>query len=138
MTHAEEIQPIALATTPLHLGLGGVARVLPPIDGSMEWYEGYATSTQDDGVDGRLVSWHTFDDAWDSWEVHPNGSELVICTGGSILLRQELPTGIVRTVRLGPGQVAVNDPGVWHTADVDEHATVLFITAGLGTQHRAR
>jgi hypothetical protein len=39
---------------------------------------------------------------------------------------------------LGGGDYAINDPGVWHTADVDGSATVLFITAGLGTEHRPR
>ena len=61
-----------------------------------------------------------------------------VFTEGSIVLHQDLPTGIVRTVHLGPGQIVVNNPGVWHTADVDERAAVLFITAGLGTQHRDR
>jgi len=27
---------------------------------------------------------------------------------------------------------------VWHTADVEGHATALFVTAGAGTQHRLR
>ena len=39
---------------------------------------------------------------------------------------------------LGPGQYAINKPGVWHTADAAESATVLFITAGAGTEHRPR
>ncbi len=32
----------------------------------------------------------------------------------------------------------INEPGVWHTADVESTATALFITAGLGTEHRPR
>jgi hypothetical protein len=39
---------------------------------------------------------------------------------------------------LGAGQYVINEPGTWHTADVAGSATALFITAGLGTQHRAR
>ena len=42
------------------------------------------------------------------------------------------------TVELGEGQYAINEPGVWHTADVAGEATALFITAGLGTEHRPR
>jgi len=33
---------------------------------------------------------------------------------------------------------AINEPGTWHTADLDAPATVLCITAGLGTRHRPR
>jgi hypothetical protein len=41
-------------------------------------------------------------------------------------------------VELGAGEYAINEPGVWHTADVEKETTVLFITAGMGTQHRQR
>ncbi len=40
--------------------------------------------------------------------------------------------------KLAPGEYAVNEPGTWHTADVDSEATVIFITAGLGTERRQR
>ena len=53
-------------------------------------------------------------------------------------LHQEKPDGSVSTTTLGPGQYAINDPGVWHTADVAGVASALFITAGLGTEHRPR
>ena len=42
------------------------------------------------------------------------------------------------TLTLGAGEYAINDPGTWHTADVDGSATALFITAGQGTEHRPR
>ena len=138
MEGSQDIDPIVVAKTPFHLGLGAEVRVLPPFDGSMEWYGRYADATMDDGAEGRLVSWHDFDESWDSWEVHPNGHELVVCCAGSIILLQEWPDGSLHSVRLEPGQAAVNGPGVWHTADVDQHASVLFITSGLGTEHRAR
>jgi quercetin dioxygenase-like cupin family protein len=41
-------------------------------------------------------------------------------------------------VSLQPGEYAINPPGAWHTADVDGRATALFVTAGMGTQHRPR
>jgi hypothetical protein len=41
-------------------------------------------------------------------------------------------------VTIVPGEYAINLPGVWHTADVDGEVTALFITAGMGTQHRPR
>ena len=39
---------------------------------------------------------------------------------------------------LQAGEYAINPPGTWHTADVDHEATGLFITAGMGTEHRPR
>ena len=48
------------------------------------------------------------------------------------------PDGSENTVTLGPGEYAINPPGAWHTADIDGEATALFITAGIGTQHRPR
>ena len=41
-------------------------------------------------------------------------------------------------MHLKAGEYAIDDPGVWHTADVEGRATALFITAGIGTQHRER
>jgi quercetin dioxygenase-like cupin family protein len=70
--------------------------------------------------------------------MHPQGSEVVLCTAGSITLHQERADGSRRTVMLNAGEYAINEPGTWHTADVDKEATAVFITAGLGTEHRPR
>ena len=80
---------------------------------------------------------YTFDQPWDAWEMHPCGAELVLCTAGEIALVQEIDGKHVRTV-LKPGEYAINAPGVWHTADVQGSATAVFITAGMGTEHRVR
>jgi hypothetical protein len=53
-------------------------------------------------------------------------------------LLQQSPDGDITAIELARGEYAVNPRGVWHTADVAEAATCLFITAGLGTQHRPR
>jgi hypothetical protein len=42
------------------------------------------------------------------------------------------------SVMLRAGEYAINPRGVWHTAGVASHATALFITAGMGTEHRPR
>lgn len=55
---------------------------------------------------------YTFTEGWPMWEVHPNGTEVVLCTAGAITLIQELPEGEVRTT-LQPGEYAINPPGVW-------------------------
>ena len=126
-----------LPTHPIHLGRGATAVAQPALTG-MDWYEDYDRRTADDGAEGRLVSMHSFSESWDSWEMHPCGDEVVVCTAGSITLTQEYPDGRVEQVTLGPGDYAINAPGVWHTADVDGAASALFITPGEGTQHRPR
>ncbi len=120
----------------IHLGLGATAVPQPAFAG-MEWYAGYGERHGDDGAEGRLVSMHTFGQSWDVWEMHPSGSEVVVCTAGAITLVQEID-GAEQATTLGVGEYAINAPGVWHTADVDGSATCLFITAGEGTQHRPR
>jgi hypothetical protein len=128
--------PPELSRFPIHLGAGATAVPQPEFTG-MEWYGGYMQRHASDGLEGRLVSQYSFDAPWDSWEVHPHGHEVVICTAGEITLIQEIGGDQVRTT-LRPGEYAINAPGVWHTADVSGHASAVFITAGAGTQNRPR
>lgn len=129
--------PHRLAERFIHLGLGASAVPQPPFDG-MEWYERYGARHGADGREGRLVSQHSFSEDWPSWEMHPHGSEVVICTAGAMVLTQEFPDGRVERTALRAGDYAINPPGVWHIADVADHATAIFITAGEGTEHRPR
>ena len=122
---------------PVHLGLGASVVPMPAFDGSSDWYARYGQQTAADGTEGRLVSMFTFDESWDMWEMHPQGHELVLCVQGTIVLHQERD-GEPTTVTLEAGQYAVNEPGTWHTADVVDTATAVFITAGIGTEHRPR
>lgn len=104
----------------------------------MDWYEEYGRRHGDDGIEGRLVSMHTFTESWDVWEVHPLGTEVVVVTSGTLTLIQEIDGDHV-SVTLDAGQYVINEPGTWHTADiVDGPATALFITSGVGTDHRPR
>lgn len=126
-----------LSTEFIHLGPGAKAIPQPPFTG-MDWYEGYGDRHDADGREGRLVSLYTFTQGWDSWEMHPLGDEVVICVDGEMTLHQEMADGTKATVKLGKGDYAINPPGAWHIADVETSATALFITAGLGTEHRPR
>jgi mannose-6-phosphate isomerase-like protein (cupin superfamily) len=126
-----------IGTHPLHLGLGATAIPQPPFTG-IDWYQGYGTRNGHDGVEGRLVSMHSFSESWDSWEMHPLGDEVVLCLNGSITLHQEHANGSTECVTIGPNEYAINPPGTWHTADIEGEATALFITAGMGTEHRPR
>ena len=123
----------------VHLGLGATTIPLPRHTGEMSWYEEYGAAHGDDGDEGRLVSMHTFTEPWDVWEMHPNGTELVLCVAGTVVLHQEHPDGTTSEATLAAGHAVVNQPGDWHTADVPEgSATVVFITSGRGTDHRPR
>ena len=130
--------PTRLSDHPIHLGLGATAVVEPEFTGGMEWYGGYSERHGGDGAEARLVTMHSFSESWEVWEMHPNGSEVVLCVSGSMVLHQEHRDGSTSEVRLNEGQYAVNEPGVWHTAEVEAPATALFITAGMGTEHRPR
>ena len=126
-----------LGEIPVHLGLGATAVVQPPMAGGLAWYEAYEARHGSDGADGRLVTMFTFEAPWTSWEMHPLGEELVLCVAGEVTLIQEHGGVPVPTV-LRAGEAAINPRGVWHTADVSAPATVVFITAGVGTAHRPR
>jgi quercetin dioxygenase-like cupin family protein len=127
-----------LASRPIHLGLGASAEVEPEFTGDMQWYRDYEDRHTADGAEGRIVGIHTFTESWGMWEMHPAGCEVVLCTAGTMTLLQELPDGQVQKTTLNPGQYAINAPGVWHTADIESEATAIFITAGMGTEHRPR
>ena len=122
-----------MTTHPVHLGLGATVSSQPAFTGEMAWYEDYAERTAADAGEGRLVSFHTFDRPWDTWEVHPQGEELVVCLAGRLVLHQERD-GAVETVTLHHHRAVVNPAGVWHTADIEGEASALFITAGLGNR----
>lgn len=131
--------PPNLQVHPIHLGLGATAVVEPEFTGDISWYAGYGERHDaTDGVEARLVAMHTFTEPWDMWEMHPHGHEVVLCTAGQMTLHQENADGTAATVTLDPGEYAINEPGTWHTADIDGEATAVFITAGLGTEHRPR
>ncbi len=125
-----------LSTHPIHLGLGATAVVEPEFTG-MSWYGGYIERHSGDGDEGRLVSQFEFSESWTSWEVHPRGHEVVVIISGECTLIQEID-GAEHKTTLGPGQYAINEPGVWHTMDVTKPTIGLFITAGAGTEHRER
>jgi mannose-6-phosphate isomerase-like protein (cupin superfamily) len=134
-------EPLELGTRPIHLGLGATAEpqpAFPSDERAMQWYMDYGQRHAADGAEGRLVSMFRFTESWSSWEVHPAGAEVVICTSGSMTLTQEFADGRTEKVTLGPGEYAINPPGVWHTADIDGEATGVFITSGLGTENRPR
>lgn len=85
---------------------------------------------------GRLLSAFTFSEAWGTWERHPAGEELVMLLSGAATLVLE-ESGQQRAVQLSrPGSYVLVPTNAWHTARTDIPTTLLFLTPGLGTEHR--
>ena len=85
---------------------------------------------------GRLMSAFTFSEAWTTWERHPAGEELVMLLAGAATVVLD-ESGQQRTVDLGqPGDYVLVPANVWHTARASAPTTLLFLTPGLGTEHR--
>ncbi len=121
----------------VHLGSGARVELLPDFAWTEEYLERYESEHACDGDDGRLVMIGRQDATWTNWERHPAGDELVVALSGHTVLIQEIE-GEHRHVDLREGQAAVNPRGVWHTADVHEPGSALFVTPGRGTEHRPR
>jgi len=128
-----------LASFPVHLGPRGKAISEPAFDG-IDWYAAYADRHSGDGSDGWLVTQFSFAENWRQWEIHPEGSEVVLCIAGQLTLIQERSDEDFARITLNAGDYAINPAGVWHTADVPKggSATCLFITPGIDTSHRPR
>ncbi len=80
-----------------------------------------------------LIQQFSFDQAWPTWEMHPEGDEFVYLLAGDtdFLLREGSEE---RTVRVSePGCYVVVPKGAWHTARPYAPTTMLFVTPGEGT-----
>ncbi|HEV3328164.1 MAG TPA: cupin domain-containing protein [Acidimicrobiales bacterium] len=124
-----------LSSTFVHLGLGATATPLPDFEWSPDYLESYERRFASDGIEGRLVVVSAQSETWDTWERHPAGEELVVLLTGRVDVIQELD-GAEMTTPLQPGEAVINPTGVWHRSVVHEPGTALFITPGLGTEHR--
>jgi hypothetical protein len=97
-------------------------------------------------MSGQLGSFHNeylvtsarYTERWSSWEQHPLGEEIVCLISGHVTLIQERDGDEHRVELTHSGAFALNPRSIWHTADVHEESTLLFITAGEGTLTRPR
>jgi uncharacterized cupin superfamily protein len=87
--------------------------------------------------EGRLVMIGPEEATWTSRERHLAGDEVVVALSGYQTLIQEVD-GKQHRIELRAGQAVINPRRVWHTADVHEPGSALFITPGRGTEHRPR
>lgn len=125
-------KPLDLAATFAVLGPGGSA---VPVDVTSTLYADL-DQRFDGFADHCLVSCHTFDADWASWEMHPAGDEVVCLLSGEARFVLDV-AGKEETLHLRePGAYVIVPKGTWHTARVAKAATVLFITPGAGTRHK--
>lgn len=95
-------------------------------------------ATYGDFAGRTLISCHSFEDDWPTWEVHPKGDEFVVLLSGDVDMVLASENGD-ETLRLSePGAFVIVPRGIWHTAKVRETATMLFVTPGEGTDNRAK
>lgn len=85
--------------------------------------------------DDWFVSEYVFDADWQTWEMHPNGEEIVYLLSGAINLILE-KDGSQKTLELRSKGLVVVPRGTWHTAKVFEPSRVLVMTLGKDTQIR--
>lgn len=84
---------------------------------------------------GRLVAVFPYDADWSTWEMHPNGDELVVLLSGAVDMVLEVD-GHEKTVALRGNEGIVVPAGVWHRAVVHRSGAALHLTRGSGTEHR--
>jgi mannose-6-phosphate isomerase-like protein (cupin superfamily) len=97
----------------------------------------WQTIDQRHDLAGRLVGVFRYDGDWKSWEMHPDGDEIVMLLSGAIDLVLDEKGG-ERIVELRDRAAAIVPRGVWHTANVPAAGEALHVTRGDGTRHRAR
>lgn len=83
-----------------------------------------------------LVTQFSYDSDWASWEMHPNGDEIVCLLSGQATFVLETASGASEIELVRAGDYVRVPRGTWHTARTRVPTTMLFITAGEGTQHR--
>lgn len=82
-----------------------------------------------------LITEFHFEEDWQSWEMHPNGEEIVYLLSGEMDLILETDENR-RTIELrGKGSVII-PRNTWHTAKVFAPSNMLVITLGKDTQIR--
>lgn len=84
-----------------------------------------------------LVAMYTFENDWASWELHPNGDEMVMLIEGEITLVLDTAEGEQSLQLSNAGDYIVIPQNTWHTARTNSLAKVLFITPGEGTKHKS-
>jgi predicted enzyme related to lactoylglutathione lyase/uncharacterized cupin superfamily protein len=125
--------PHDLQSTYVLLDRDGGARTTT---GGAAFWDALMNGRMPEVIGNRLVTVAAFSETWTSWEMHPEGEELVVLLEGRVDFVLE-EGDAERIVSLeGPGTYVVIPRGTWHIARVAAPARLLLVTAGDGTQHR--
>jgi mannose-6-phosphate isomerase-like protein (cupin superfamily) len=84
---------------------------------------------------GWLIAEFEFTSDWSNWEMHPEADEFVYLLSGEAVMLLEQPAGL-QEVHLSDRAAVVVPRRTWHTAKVSQPSRMLFVTMGLGTEHR--
>lgn len=84
----------------------------------------------------ELISCHEFSSDWSTWEIHPNGDEVVMLLEGEVTFVLQGDSGEESVTLRDPGSYAVVPRNTWHTARTSTKTKVLFITPGEGTLNK--
>jgi mannose-6-phosphate isomerase-like protein (cupin superfamily) len=133
MTHS--LSPLHIATTHLRLRPDGGAERLAVTE---DFWPDLIAGKYGDFQHEFLVSASRFEADWNSWEIHPNGDEIVILLAGQMDFIVEHADGNQTVELRHAGDFVFVPRATWHTADLVAPANLLFITAGEGTQGRPR
>lgn len=83
-----------------------------------------------------LLASFDFTEDWPTWEVHPNGDEIVCLVSGNAEMIMDFAQG-EQSVRLQhPGSYVIVPKGTWHTARIHAPTSMIFITPGEATENR--
>jgi quercetin dioxygenase-like cupin family protein len=83
-----------------------------------------------------LVVSSAFNADWPTWEMHPNGDEIVCLLDGKATLVLEIDGREHAHALSALGDYVRVPRGTWHTAKTSNQCRMLFITAGEDTQIR--
>ena len=86
--------------------------------------------------DGRMITASQMTAAWDHWERHPAGEEVLYLLSGAADFILETEAGERRVALRKETPCFLVPAGVWHRCEVVEPGEVLFITVGEGTEHK--
>jgi mannose-6-phosphate isomerase-like protein (cupin superfamily) len=95
----------------------------------------WATIGQNPDILGTLVTVSTADRDWTSWEMHPQGAEVLVLLEGQVTMVLDGAAGESRHPMM-PGATLVIPKGTWHRALIAQPMRMLFVTYGAGTTHR--
>lgn len=108
-------------------------------DGEIQTFEGgdafwsLAGEKLDEIGQNWLITEFEFDKDWNTWEMHPNGEEIVYLLSGAMDLTLE-KDGNLQNIELRSKGLVIIPRNTWHTAKVLEPSKMLVITFGKDTQ----